>query len=227
MANPNNTTRSRVAYWFGTAPNVLNSVQHNFQRMTNCIGQRRFILKEAIGPGQNVLKDIYAETGRGHADRYPNMGISIGFGSAYFDNSACTRKPKLATTRQAISDFNTTVSSFTSRDNLSTSNVDKVKKAYYTRLIKKHSGTINRKSVISFAGTIIHELSHAKLGTDDLSISAHLADPTNSITTLYGQKGQQVYGHYFSHLLAQTTPADALNNADNYRLFSESFYDDF
>lgn len=228
LANPNALTRTRVAYWFGAGSAIFNSVQQNFLRMSSCIGQRRFLLKPAVEFGQTELKDIYGETGMGLADAYPNVGIDIGFGKTYFDNACSTRKPKLATINQAISDFTITVNNFNRRLALGeTGAFGQLQKDYYSRLIRKHSGTINRKSVASFAGTIIHELSHSKLRTDDLHIRQHLNVPNNSITALYAQENFKVYGHYFAHLLAQTNPASALNNADNYRLFSESFFDDF
>lgn len=228
VANPDQRTRERMAYWFGNGVNVPAQLSRNMRLMFETISRRRLLLAPSVTPGSHGLKDIFAETIRNGAVTYPNNAVTIKFGNSYFAQDRCKRIPSVVSLNKATSDLNSAVSHFNSRSAITGTGVlNKWSKSYHTRQVRKQGNVINEKSIISYAGTIIHELTHARLGTDDLSISGHLNLPNNPITTLFGQHSQKVYGHYFCHTLAQHDSTQALNNADNYRLFCEAFYCDF
>jgi hypothetical protein len=68
------------------------------------------------------------------------------------------------------------------------------------------------REVICRYGTIIHELSH--LVSSTLDVQTGVGADNRSVTC---------YGAMFCLRLASLQPANAITNADNYRLFSESF----
>jgi hypothetical protein len=60
--------------------------------------------------------------------------------------------------------------------------------------------------VIAYEGTIVHELSHLVVGTDDIKV-----------------EGVTMYGYNLCRFLASKAPAKAIKNADCYRLFCDEF----
>ncbi len=65
------------------------------------------------------------------------------------------------------------------------------------------TGTLRNQSVV---GTLVHEISHAAAGTDDEVVG-----------------GNKMYGKDNAQTLAQTSPAQARNNAENYGYFCDLF----
>lgn len=78
--------------------------------------------------------------------------------------------------------------------------------------IVKCQGRLSESEMTNF-GVVIHELSHIVLGTDDLPATAAGCETDR----------QKCYGLLLCQMLAEHSPADALRNADNYRLLAECF----
>lgn len=78
--------------------------------------------------------------------------------------------------------------------------------------IVKSQGRLSESQMTGF-GVVIHELSHIVVGTKDLL--ATTAGCENDST--------KCYGLLLCQMLAEHSPADALKNADNYRLLAECF----
>lgn len=193
------------------------NIRRNIGLLLECINIRKLRFKP-------VLDNSFAKTIRNAAVMYSNP-VTIEFGFAYFDNNRCQRFPKLASFDSHMKDLSKATTHYEKRGEKRNdfNYMDKKIYNYHTSTIKKHGKQISNKSVVSFAGTIIHELSHSRLGTDDLNLKAYIDDSSNAIDKLFGTKGYLAYGQYFCHRLAQQNSKAAQNNADNYRLFCESF----
>jgi hypothetical protein len=63
----------------------------------------------------------------------------------------------------------------------------------------------------SMAGVVIHELSHAICGTED-------------VTIVIDNKSYDAYGVDLCHRLASSRPEDAIKNADNYEFLCEAYW---
>ncbi|ARU59230.1 MAG: M35 family metallopeptidase [Pseudomonadales bacterium] len=227
LNSPSEKVLGAVEYWFGARDNnTVTTLKNNIQLLSKTMTNRTIKFKPSSKKG-TLSASLYAETSGNFCNSYPDMDVSIGLGGSFFNDGACGRYPKLASYEKAKGDLSSTVSHMAKRSGITSGYFQDSRKAYHTKQIKSKSKTINSDSVASFGGTVIHELTHAKLNTDDNNVSVlqnYNIGTNNDIVRVYAEHDQLVYGHYLCRTLAQADTATALDNADNYRLFCETFY---
>ena len=192
---------SLVAVWFGAAPGIVETVRANLHKTLAGLKTNYIRLgyggKNARAAGEATIKETcFAENGAHLANVRPiENGIF-----AYAPSKSSGVKHKFVLGQLFFDSQNTTVS--------------------LTDEIVAIGD--EEKMDVTRSGTVLHEATHMYADTSDIALENDVYDHAGWTRPGSDGKKKKAYGPQRCLALARARPADAVKNADNYRIFCEA-----
>lgn len=205
-----------VNYWFGAAPEVITE---KIGRLFHVINSEKIYF---IDKPEN--KGEYGSVNQNKAFFKGEICYLVELGENFFNNRSA-RYPKLVDAATAESAITMGLEFLKRRAHVTRGPLQDWRKTRLEAVAYRYTNPIHPESKVSWAGTIIHELTHVVLHTDDHRVSAQApAGPVPYLVSKYAAQNRLCYGPYLCRQLVLLDPAKAITNADNYRLFCETFF---
>jgi len=189
-----------VAIWFGSAPGTVETVRTNLQMTlaglkTNYI-RMGYAGKNARAVGEAAIKETCFTENGANLDTVRAIGKGV---FAYAPSPGSSVKHKFVLCKLFFDSQNTTI---TLRDQVvGIGDEDKMD--------------------VTRSGAVVHEATHMYAGTKDISLENEVYDHIGWARPGHNEKREVAYGPLRCLALAKVRPADAVKNADSYRIFCE------
>ncbi|MDA9556339.1 M35 family metallo-endopeptidase [Vibrio sp.] len=222
LAALSTTPNSNLTGWFGQLTNSqLSTLKSNFKQLLTALTQKSIQLDAAVKTQtwgtatprdyERMMQRDYIEINLGHYF-YTKTGAhskQLVRDPSFYDSVISTGINLSSDQRQMRSDLLHNLQQSSSDDETEAINTayDVASKALKKK-IKDNEARLQKDehALISYAGVILHEVTHNVINTTDVSLS-----------------GVTMYGPNSCFWLAKRSPAHCITNADNYRLYCENY----